>query len=78
MLEKVKQVEGDMRKDLDIMDDSRLIAERVRSDCDDPSLLQGEIDALRLEVESLHRVAAKLCDYVNEREGSGAYDSLRL
>lgn len=67
-----------MRKDLDIMDDSKVIAERVKCDCEDPSLLQGEIDALKQEVDALHKVAAKLCDYVSARESAGAYDGLQL
>lgn len=77
MLEKVRQVEGDMRSDLNIMDDSTVIAERVRCECDDPSLLQGEIDALREEVDALHKVAAKLCDYVVAR-GNAAFEAPQL
>ena len=54
-----------MRRDLDIVDDSAVIAERVSGNVDDPDLLQGEIDALKKEVEKLGQVAAKVCSYID-------------
>lgn len=77
LLEKARQVEGDMRRDLDIADDTKVIAERVSSERDDHRLLQGEIEALGQEVEALRGAAAKLCNYVTAR-GSAVCDGSQL
>ena len=66
MLEKVKQIEGDMRKDLNIKDETEIIAEEPAYENEKSELLQGEIEALRREVDKLSSVAIKICELLEQ------------